>query len=135
MATINASTLTPPAVIAAWRADDWATVDGFPAHEWLSRYWRDRIAVAVPDGVRTAASRYGEEASQCLRCLADALAIESFTEAVDFAADYRQMSDRLPGDQTLTRMMLECMLDWSKWCGYASIDDARAESWLRSLLS
>jgi len=135
MATINASTLTPPAVIAAWRADDWATADGLPAHEWLSRYWQARISVSVPDDVRDAASRYGEEAHGALVELAHALATEGITEAVDYIADYRQMGDLLPDDQSLTRMMIEILLDWSKWTSRVNIDDARAESWLRSLLS
>ena len=135
MATITTLSLTPPAVIAALRADDWATINGAPAHEWLSRYWRDRISNAVPDDVRTAASRYGEEAHGALSALADALATESYTDAVAWIADYRQMGDLLPGDQSLTRMMIEILLDWSKWTSRVNIDDARAESWLRSLLS
>ena len=128
MATINASTLTAPAVVAAWQADDWATVDGLPAHEWLSRYWMARIRAVRPEP-------HGEDAHGALVELAYALATEDYTLAVDFITDYRSFTDRPVNDGALTRMMLETLLDWSKWTGRVSIDDARAEDWLRSLLA
>lgn len=132
MATLTITTLTPPAVIAALRADDWTTVDGAPAHEWLTRYWTARIRAVRPEP-------HDEEAHGALSALADALAIDDITSARDFVLDYRTFVGHPDNDgalpRALTRMMLETLLDWSQWTGACVIDDARAESWLRSLLS
>lgn len=128
MATLTITTLTAPAVVAAWQADDWATINGAPAHEWLTRYWMARIRAVRP-------APHDEDAYGALVELAHALAIDDITSARDFVTDYRAFTDRPVNDPTLTRMMLEALLDWSKWCGHASVDDARAESWLRSLLA
>ena len=128
MHTINIDTISPLVVTAAARVDDYARIDGLTANEWLTSYWRSQIRAVLPQP-------HGDEPAQALSCLADALAIEDVTEAVDYVLDYRQFTDRPTNDGTLTRMMLDALLDWSKWTGSARIDDARAQDWLRSLLA
>ena len=128
MHTINIDTISPVAVAAA-RADDWARIDGLTVNDWLTGYWREQLEAACPD-------RHDyDDANLVLLRLADALAVEDVTEAADFVIDYRELTDRPTNDATLTRMMLDALLDWSKWCGDPRIDDARAQSWLRSLLT
>jgi hypothetical protein len=129
MPTINVSSITPPTVIAAWRDDDWTTIDDVPAHEWLAKYWLARIRAVRPEP-------HDEEPHGALVELAYALATEvASAHAVGIVMDYREFTDRPANDGALIRMMLDALLDWSKWTGDARIDDARAESWLRSLLS
>ena len=129
MHTITTTHLSPVTIAAALRADGLATIDGMPLNDWLTRYWQDQLAAACPE-------RHDyDDANLILLRLADALAIEDVTEAVDFVTDYRQFTGRPTNDATLTRMMAEALLDWSKWTGDARIDDARAQSWLRSLLT
>lgn len=129
MHTITTSTLSPLVVTAAARADDWARIDGLSVNDWLTGYWQDQLAVACPD-------RHDyDNANLVLLRLADALACEDITEAVGFVLDYREFTTRAVNDGTLTRMMVETLLDWSKWTGAPSIDDARAQDWLRSLLA
>lgn len=128
MHTITTSALSPLAVAAALRADDDATVDGLPAYACLTLYWRARIRAVLPQP-------HDENPALALSCLADALAVEDITEAVDVVLDYREFTDRAVNDGTLTRMMLDALIDWSKWCGDPRIDDARAQDWLRSLLA
>lgn len=128
MHTITTSTLSPLAVAAALRADDDAQVDGLPAYACLTVYWSCQIRDVVPQP-------HDEEPAAALSCLADALAVEDITDAVGIVTDYREFTDRPTNDGTLTRMMLETLLDWSKWTGAPSVDDARAQDWLRSLLA
>ena len=128
MHTITTSTLSPLTIAAALRADDCARIDGLTVNDWLTGYWRARIRAALPQP-------HDEEPAAALSCLADALASEDITEAVGFATDYRQFTDRPTNDGTITRMMLDALLDWSKWTGDPRIDDARAQDWLRSLLT
>ena len=126
MHTINTDTLSPLVVTAAARADDWARIDGLSVNDWLTGYWRARIRAVLPQP-------HDEEPAAALSCLADALAVEDVTDAVGIVMDYREFTDRPTNDGTLTRMMLETLLDWSRWTGDARIDDARAQDWLRSL--
>ena len=128
MHTINIDTISPLVVTAAARADDWARIDGLTVNDWLTGYWRARIRAVLPQP-------HDEESAMALSRLADALASQDVTEAVGFVLDYREFTGRAVNDDTLTRMMLDTLLDWSKWTGDARIDDARAQDWLRSLLT
>lgn len=128
MHTIATNTLSPLVVTAAARADDWARIDGLTANEWLAGYWRARIRAILPQP-------HDEEPAAALSYLADTLASEDITESIHCVLDYREFTGRAVNDGTLTRMMLDALLDWSKWCGDPRIDDARAQDWLRSLLA
>ena len=128
MHTITTAAISPLVVTAAARADDWARIDGLSVNDWLTGYWRARIRAVL-------LQPHDEEPAQALSCLADALAVEDVTDAVGIVIDYREFTDRPTNDVTLTRMMLDTLLDWSKWTGSARIDDARAQDWLRSLLA
>ena len=128
MHTINIDTISPLVVIAAARADDWARIDGLSVNDWLTGYWRARNRAVLPQP-------HDEEPAQALSCLADALAVEDVTDAVGIVIDYREFTDRAVNDDTLTRMMLDTLLDWSRWTGDPRLDDARAQDWLRSLLA
>ena len=131
MPIIHTDTLSPVTVRAIKRDDHYARIDGAPAHEWLAGFWLVRIHNAGAAGLT-------EETAECLRRLADALAVEDITDAVDYVIDYRAFTGRPVNGPTLTKMMLEALLDWSRWTGSASgvsSDAARAESWLRSLLA
>ena len=128
MATITTDTLSPVTVRAIARDDHHARIDGAPAHEWLALFWAARISNSGAYGAI-------EETAECLRRLADALAVEDITDAVNYVLDYRSFTGHPVNGPTLTKMMLEAMLDWSKWTGRADIDNIRAESWLRSLLA
>ena len=129
MHTIAIGTISPLVVTAITRLDDCARIDGLFAHEWLAGYWGEQLAAACPD-------RHDyDDANLVLLRLADALACQDITDAAGFVTDYREFTDRPTNDETLSRMMLETLLDWSKWCGDPRIDDARAEDWLRSLLT
>lgn len=128
MHTINIDTISPLVVTAAARVDDCARIDGLTANEWLAGYWRARIRAVVPQP-------HDENSAMALSRLADALAVEDVTDAAGFVTDYREFTDRPTNDGALTRMMLETLLDWSKWCGDPRIDDTRAQDWLRSLLT
>lgn len=128
MHTINIRTLSPLTVAAALRSDDDATVNDLPANEYLTRYWRAQIRAILPQP-------HDEEPAQALSRLADALAVEDITQAVDFAIDYREFTGRPGNTLSLSSMIAESLLDWSKWCGIPRIDNARAQSWLRSLLT
>ena len=128
MHTINIDTISPLVVIAAARADDWARIDGLSVNDWLTGYWRSQIRAVLPQP-------HDEEPAQALSCLADALAVEDVTDAVGIVIDYREFTDRPTNDGTLTRMMLNTLLDWSRWTGDPRLDDARAQDWLRSLLT
>ena len=133
MATITTLTLTAPVVARAQR-DSLQTVmlddywERISAPEWLARYWTARVRTVRPEP-------HDEESAECLRRLADALAGEDITEAVWLVQDYRVFTGRPDTDPTLTKMMLECLLDWSQWTGRVDLDDARAEDWIRSLLA
>ena len=129
MHTITTTHLSPLVVAAALRADDWARIDGVMPVDWLAGYWRAQIRAVLPQ------PHDEEPAAAALSYLAGALAVEDMTDAVDFVMDYREFTGRPVNDSTLTRMMLDALLDWSKWCGSARIDDARAQDWLRSLLA
>lgn len=124
MHTITTSKLSPVVVAAALRADDNAQVDGLPAYECLTVYWRNQIGLALP---------HRENAK--LDWLADALAVADITDAVGWIDSYREFTFCPVNDSSLTRMMLDALLDWSKWTGDPRIDDARAQDWLRSLLA
>ena len=128
MHTINIDTISPLAVAAALRADDWARIDGLTADEWLTGYWRAQIRAVLPQP-------HDEEPAAALSRLADALAVEDITDAVGIVMDYREFTDRPTNDGALTRMIISALLDWSKWTGSARIDDARAQDWLRGLLT
>ena len=129
MHTIATTAISPLVVTAAARVDDSARIDGLSVNDWLTGYWQDQLAVACPD-------RHDyDDANLVLLRLADALAVEDITEAVDVVLDYREFTGRAVNDGALTRMMLDTLLDWSKWTGSARIDDARAQDWLRSLLA
>ena len=128
MHTITTSTLSPLVVTAAARGDDCARIDGLSVNDWLTGYWGARIRAVLPQP-------HDEEPAAALLRLADALACEDITEAVDCVLDYREFTGRPTNDDTLTRMMLNTLLDWSRWTGSARIDDARAQDWLRSLLT
>ena len=128
MPVITTNNLSPVTVRAIARDDHHARIDGAPAHEWLALFWAARISNSGAYGAI-------EETAECLRRLADALAVEDIGDAVDHVIDYRTLVGRPVNGPTLTKMMLEAMLDWSKWTGRADIDNIRAESWLRSLLA
>ena len=128
MHTITTSTLSPIVVAAALRADDDATVNDLPAYTYLASYWRAQIRAVLPQP-------HDEEPAAALSYSAGALASEDITEAVDFVTDYREFTGRPTNDGALTRMIVSALLDWSKWTGSARIDNARAQDWLRSLLS
>ena len=128
MHTISIDTISPLAVTAIARVDDYARIDGLSANDWLTGYWRAQIRAVLPQP-------HDENPALALSYLADTLASEDITEAVDCVLDYREFTDRPTNDGTLTRMMLDTLLDWSKWTGSARIDDARAQDWLRSLLA
>ena len=128
MPVITTNNLSPVTVRATARDDHHASIDGAPAHEWLALFWVVRIHNAGAAGST-------EETAECLRRLADALAVEDITYSVDYVLDYRSFTGHPVNGPTLTKMMLEAMLDWSKWTGRADIDNIRAESWLRSLLA
>ena len=127
MHTITTTHLSP-VTIAAARADDWARIDGLTVNDWLTGYWRAQIRAVLPQP-------HDEEPAAALSCLADALAVEDVTDAVGIVIDYREFTGRAVNDDTLTRMMLDTLLDWSKWTGDPRIDDARAQDWLRSILT
>ena len=127
MHTITTTHLSP-VTIAAARADDWARIDGLTVNDWLTGYWRARIRAVLPQP-------HDEEPAAALSYLADTLASQDVTEAVGFVLDYREFTGRAVNDDTLTRMMLDTLLDWSKWTGDPRIDDARAQDWLRSILT
>lgn len=128
MHTIAIGTISPLVVTAITRLDDCARIDGLFAHEWLAGYWRARIRAILPQP-------HEENPALALSRLADALACQDITEAVYVTLDYREFTGRPTNDETLSRMMLDALLDWSKWCGDPRIDDARAQDWLRSLLT
>ena len=128
MHTITTTALSPLVVTAIARVDDCARIDGLSVDDWLTRYWRARIYAILPQP-------HDENPALALSGLADALAIEDITEAVDFTLDYREFTGRPTNDETLSRMMLETLLDWSKWTFRTNIDDARAQDWLRSILT
>ena len=128
MHTIAIDTLSPLVVTAAARVDDCARIDGLTANDWLTGYWGARIRAVLPQP-------HGNESHEALLRLADALASEDITESVGFVLDYREFTGRAVNDGALTRMMLDTLLDWSRWTGDARIDDARAQDWLRSLLA
>lgn len=128
MHTINIDTVSPLVVTAAARVDDSARIDGLTVNDWLTGYWRARIRAVLPHP-------HDENPALALSYLADTLASEDITEAVDFVTDYREFTGRAVNDDTLTRMMLNTLLDWSRWTGDSRIDDARAQDWLRSLLA
>ena len=128
MHTIITRTISPVTSAAALRADAGARIDGLTADDWLTGYWRAQIRDVVPQP-------HDEEPAAALSCLADALAIEDVTDAVGIVMDYREFTDRPTNDGTLTRMMIDTLLDWSKWTGDPRIDDARAQDWLRALLT
>lgn len=128
MHTIATNTLSPLVVTAAARADDWARIDGLTVNDWLTGYWRAQIRAVLPQP-------HDEEPAAALSCLADALAVEDVTDAVGIVIDYREFTGRPVNDGALTRMIVSALLDWSKWTGVPSIDDARAQDWLRSLLT
>ena len=128
MHTINIDTISPLVVTAAARADDWVRVDGIPVNDWLTSYWRGQIRAVLPQP-------HDENPALALSYLADTLASEDVTEAVDCVLDYREFTGRAVNDGTLTRMLLDTLLDWSRWTGDPRIDDARAQDWLRSLLT
>ena len=125
---IAIGTISPLVVTAAARVDDCARIDGLFAHEWLAGYWRARIRTILPQP-------HEENPALALSYLASALACQDITVAVDCVLDYREFTDRPTNGGVLTCMMLETLLDWSKWCGDPRIDDARAQDWLRSLLA
>lgn len=128
MHTITTTAISPLVVAAARRVDAEATVNELPARFCLVRYWWAQIRAVVPQ-------RPDDKPTEALTRFADALASEDVTEAVDCVLDYREFTDRPANGGTLTRMMVETLLDWSKWCGDPRIDDARAQDWLRSLLT
>ena len=128
MHTITTTHISPVTIAAALRADDDAQVDGLPAYVCLTVYWNCQIRDVVPQP-------HDEEPAAALSCLADALAVEDVTDAVGIVIDYREFTGRAVNDGTLTRMIIGALLDWSKWCGDPRIDDARAQDWLRGLLT
>lgn len=128
MHTITTTAISPVAVTAAARVDDCARINGLTANEWLTGYWRAQIRAVLPQP-------HDEEPAAALSRLADALAVEDITDAVGIVMDYREFTRRAVNDGTLTRMMLDALLDWSKWTGSARIDGARARGWLRGLLA
>ena len=130
MHTITTTHISPVTIAAAWRDDDdnIALVDGITVNDWLTRYWRGQIRAVLPQP-------HDEKPAAALSRLADALASEDITDAVGIVMDYREFTDRPTNDGTITRMMLDTLLDWSKWCGDPRIDDARAQDWLRALVT
>lgn len=136
MHTITTSTLSPATVAAALRADDDAQVDGLPAQACLAGYWDAMIAQAITASCRSDALRYGDDAvATTLGALADALVSENPADAARWADDWRRMANLPIGDLSLSEMIVSALLDWSKWTNHPRIDDARAQSWLRSLLA
>ena len=138
MHTINIDTISPLAVAAARRVDDNASVNSINAGDWLAQYWDAMIARAITASGRADALRYGDDAvSSTLGYLANALVNEDAHAAACWVSDWRQMADLQAGcgDLSLSAMIVSALLDWSKWCGTPSIDDARAQDWLRSLLT
>jgi hypothetical protein len=138
MHTITATAISPLVVAAARRVDANASVNSINAGDWLAQYWDAMTARAITASGRADALRYGDDAvSSTLGYLADALVNEDAHTAACWVSDWRQMADLQAGcgDLSLSEMIVSALLDWSKWCGDPRIDDARAQDWLRSLLT
>lgn len=136
MHTITTTHLSPLAVAAARRVDDGATVNTIPAGDWLAQYWDAMIARAITASGRADALRYGDDAvASTLGYLADALVNEDAHTAACWVSDWRQMANLPVGDPSLSEMIIGALLDWSRWTGDPRLDDARAQDWLRALLT
>ena len=128
MHTIYVNDFSPLVVIAAVRGDDCARIDGMSVNYWLTLYWQSQIRDVLPQP-------HDENPALALSYLADTLASEDITEAVGVVLDYREFTGRTINSEIFTRMIISDLLDWSKWTGDPRIDDTRAQSWLRSLLT